>query len=196
VVFGVLAWDYLAWPNRQALGALLQVPALIVLIYQYQYGAFVLRSKRLPAKLWPMRIIALTMGGMFGAMAMPIQVQLAEQWFQERQNPLVESLRAAADPCATFKRYLADNPPDTPFQTPDLYSGAVENVYGGRPQFVLAFRAKSGGDGMIVYYHSGSRKWITTMRSNERGMVPLMVTIKPLARCEGPGEPIVRGSQG
>ncbi len=58
---------------------------------------------------------------------------------------------------------------DTPFQTPDLYSGAVENLYGGQPQFVLAFHAKTDMDSMIVYYYSGSQKWITTFRDNERG---------------------------
>lgn len=191
LVFGVLTHGYLSWPNRQIFGVVLQVPALIGLIYQYQYGAFILHSKRLPTKVWPMRIIALTMGGMFGAIFIPVQVELAEHWFRDRQQPLLESLLAAEDKCATFKRYLAENPPDTPFQTPDLYSGAVENVYGGQPQFVLAFRAKADMESMIVYYYSGSRKWITTFRNNERGMQPLIDRVKPLKRCDGPERPIV-----
>ncbi len=45
---------------------------------------------------------------------------------------------------------------------------------------------------MIVFYYSGSRKWITTKRNNEDGMKRFRETITPLARCDGPGEPVVR----
>ncbi len=139
-----------------------------------------------------MRVIAITMGGMFGMILVMVQVEYAEYWFQDRQMPLLARLDTAADRCAAFKQYLAENPPDTPFQTPDLYSGAVENVYGGRPLYVLAFRARADMEGMIVFYYSGSRKWITTKRNNEDGMKRFHKTIAPLSRCDGPGEPIVR----
>ncbi len=192
LVFGVLAWSYLSWPDRSAWGALLQAPLLMSMIYQYQYLGFAWRGKRLPDKVWPMRVIAITMGGMFGAMLIPVQVDLAEEWFQDRQRPLLESLQAAPDRCAAFKQYLAENPPSSKFETPDLYHGAVENVYGGRPLYVLAFRARADMEGMIVFYYSGSRKWITTKRNHEDGMKSFRWNIARLNRCDGPGEPIVR----
>jgi hypothetical protein len=119
-------------------------------------------------------------------------VELAEEWFQHRQKSLLESLQVAPDRCSTFKQYLAANPPGSLFETPDLYHGAVENVYGGRPQSVLAFRAKADMDSMIVYYYSGSRKWITTFRDNEEGIGAFRRTIARLVRCDGPGDPIVK----
>ena len=192
LAFGVLTWGYLSWPDRSTWGALLQAPLLMSMIYQYQYLGFTWRGKRLPGKVWPMRVIAITMGGMFGAMLVVVQVEYAEYWFQHRQRPLLESLQAAPDRCAAFKQYLAQNPPSNKFETPDLYHGAVENVYGGQPLYVLAFRARADMEGMIVFYYSGSRKWITIKRSNEVGMKRFRETIAPLVRCDGPGEPIVR----
>lgn len=192
LAFGVLTWGYLSWPNRGTWGVVLQAPLLMSMIYQYQYLGFAWRGKRLPGKVWPMRVIAITMGGMFGMMLIPVQVDLAEEWFQDRQRPLLESLQTAPDRCAAFKQYLAQNPPSGKFETPDLYHGAVENVYGGRPLYVLAFRARADMESMIVFYYSGSRKWITTFRDHEDGMKRFRETIAPLARCDGPGEPIVR----
>ena len=192
LAFGVLTWGYLSWPNRSAWGALLQAPLLMSMIYQYQYLGLAWRGKRLPGKVWPMRAIAITMGGMFGMILIVVQVGIAEEWFQDRQKPLLARLDTAPDRCATFKQYLAQNPPSGKFETPDLYHGAVENVYGGRPLYVLAFRAKADMEGMIVFYYSGSRKWIATKRNNEDGMKHFHKTIAPLSRCDGPGEPIVR----
>lgn len=138
LAFGVLTWGYLSWPDRGTWGVLLQAPLLMSMIYQYQYLGFLWRGKRLPGKVWPMRIIAITMGGMFGAMLVPIQVEYAEYLFQDRQKPFLARLDAAPDRCEAFKQYLAENPPGSKFETPDLYSGAVENVYGGQPLYVLA----------------------------------------------------------
>lgn len=192
LAFGVLTWGYLSWPNRGTWGVLLQAPLLMSMIYQYQYFGFAWRGKRLPGTVWPMRIIAITMGGMFGMMLIPVQVGLAEEWFHDRQKPFLAQLDAAPDRCAAFKQYLAENPPSDEFETPDLYHGAVENVYGGRPLYVLAFRARADMESMIVYYYSGSKKWITTFRDNERGMKGFRETIDLLVRCDGPGKPIVR----
>jgi hypothetical protein len=85
LAFGVLTWGYLSWPNRGTLGVLLQAPLLMSMIYQYQYLGFAWRGKRLPGKVWPMRIIAITMGGMFGAILVSVQVEYAEYWFHDRQ---------------------------------------------------------------------------------------------------------------
>ncbi len=158
----------------------------MIMIYQYQYLGFAWRSKRLPGKVWPKRIIAITMGGMFGGMLVPVQVGLAEEWFHDQQKPFLAQLDAAPDRCAAFKQYLAENPPSGKFETPDLYHGAVENVYSGRPLYVLAFRARADMEGMIVFYYSGSRKWVTTKRTNEERMKRYRATIAPLARCDGP----------
>jgi hypothetical protein len=192
LVFGVLTWGYLSWPNRGTWGVVWQAPLLMSMIYQYQYLGIAWRGKRLPSKVWPMRVIAITMGGMFGMMLIPVQVDLAEEWFQDRQKSLLARLDVAPDHCAAFKLYLAENTPSGKFETPDLYHGAVENVYGGRPLYVLAFRARADMESMIVYYYSGSKKWITTFRDNERGMKGFRETIDPLVRCDGPGERIVR----
>jgi hypothetical protein len=63
LAFSWLTWSYLSWPNRQTLGLIVQAPLLMSMIYQYQYLAFVWRGKCLPSIVWPMRIIAIGMGG-------------------------------------------------------------------------------------------------------------------------------------
>jgi hypothetical protein len=51
---------------------------------------------------------------------------------------------------------------------------------------VLAYRTTADFENLIVYYYSGSRKWIATYQNNKVGMREFTEKIEPLTRCDGP----------
>lgn len=181
-LFAWLAHYFLSFPNRDAGLAAVQVWAVIGMAFHLHYINRVHSTGLLPRRIWPMHLSAVVIGGFLGTVYVLAQTNAAQTLHQERQQPLVDAISAAPDPCGAFKQYRREHPQEGR-EAPEMYHGAVENVYGGNPQFVLAYRAMTNFENLIVYYYSGSRKWIVTYLSNTAGMDEFKKKIEPLGRC-------------
>lgn len=184
VLFAWLAHYFLSFPNRDAVLAAVQVWAIIGMVFYLLYVRQVRSSGELPARVWPMHLSAIVIGGFLGVVYVLAQTEAAQNLHRERQQPLVDAISTAPDACDAFTRYRREHRQDAR-NAPELYHGAVENVYGGTPQFVLAWRATGDFESLVVYYYSGSRKWIVSYLSNTNGMREFENRIAPLARCDG-----------
>lgn len=185
VLFVWLMRYFLGFPNRDAALAALQVWAVIGLVFHVRYVRLAWRTGQLPRRVWTKHVFAIVVGGMLGALWVVVQTSGAQSLHQRQQQPLVDALSTAAEACDAFTQYLYQQP-HWP-KAPQLYHGAVGNLYGGKPQFVLAYRATADFESLIVYYYSGSRKWTVTYQNNPIGMRDFTEKITPLARCEVPG---------
>jgi len=186
VLFAWLVHYFLSFPNRAADLAALQVYAVIGMVFHFRYSRLVWRTGQLPRRTWTMHVFAIVIGGCLGALYVVAQTGAAQARHQRQQQPLVDAISNAPNACDAFKQYWRTQPPlgSTP---PQLYHGPVENLYGGKTQFVLAYRAITDFERLIVYYYSGSRKWTVSYQSNQIGMRDFTDKVQLLVRCEVPG---------
>ena len=177
VVLAYLIWYHLSWPNRNGLFAAIQTLALIGLMYQSQYSAFSWRSRQLPRRAWPMRLVAIGLGGVLGIGLATWQVTVSQEWFQQRWRSLIDTLDGASEPCFVFHNASAAS------QRGRLYVAVAPGANSEPPQFILAFGAKADLERVVIYYHSSSKRWIKIHADDKDGMDAFARAIEPMVQC-------------
>ncbi len=127
-------------------------------LFQLGFLVYALASQRLPKDgYWLLlRIAALALAFGLGRITFNLVPAEAMRRFEQLQQPLIDALKRAPDPCAEFRNHLATATPEDRFKVPRLY------FLGQR--FLITFQA--GGvaeldiDGSTVYFDSDENRWI------------------------------------
>jgi hypothetical protein len=180
----VYAWlGLVEWPNAGSLWQIVLIFVFPGLVYQAAFAICVLRTRApWPRTLWSRafcpRCLAIAVGlGLYGVfLAWSEDVALTR--FQARQQPLVEVLRAAVDPCAAFQARAGGT----------MTSRRQPRLFVGNGQLVLAFPVSSIDiDGGTIYIVSTESAWRLHHNDNREARADFEKLISGMTPCLPPG---------